>query len=154
MISDTSILLLLLQGQTTRRNLFSENSRNQHSTESFYGRRRTVEDSPVAAFQSVEHINSATESSNDDIHSMLAEMQRSITTEVKKVQESVSALSDRLDKIEEDFKEIKSRDACSTPTTSSAVDSSGGSIRRKRQTPTALSVNEKLVYLHGFHIFC
>ena len=142
---------------TTRQTLFSANSRNQRCTESFYGRRRTVEDSPVGSFQSGEHtsfINSATESSNDDIHSMLAEMHRSITTEVKKVQESVSALSDRLDKIEEDFKQIKSKDTCSTPTTSSAVDSSGGSIRRKRQTPTALSVNEKFVYLHGFHISC
>ena len=129
MISDTSILLLLLlQGQATRPNIFSANNWNQHSTESFYGWRRTVEDSPVRAFQSGEHtsiINSATESSNDDIHSMLDEMQRSITTEVKKVQESVSALSHRLDMIEEDFKQIKNRDACSTPTTSSAVDSSG-----------------------------
>lgn len=82
------------------------------------------------------------------MHSLLTEMQQSITTEMKTLRDSVSALSCRLDKQEDTVSSnteiINGSDVLRTPASTTPGSSSceSGGRKRKRQIPTALSVSE------------
>ena len=72
----------------------------EHSAESFYWRRRAVEDSPIHTWQPGEYIPTSTaDQSSEDVRALFSEMQQSITSELQKVRDSVSLLGNRLTKV-------------------------------------------------------
>ena len=105
----------------------------------FYGRRHTVEDSPVSVWLPGDYIPTV-DCSSDNSHVLLAEMQKSISSEFKKVNESISSLLGRLDKIEKDVDQLKDGVACQTSTSHALDTPSSSKTKRKKMTHTALSV--------------
>ena len=93
-----------------------------------------------------------------DFHSLLSEMQCSLSSELIKLQGTLSSVVDRLSHLEESVAlsttKLSSQTLCLTPSTSSC-ESSGGcssSRKRKRRLPTELSVS---VYKYVVHnIIC
>ncbi len=80
-------------------------------------------------------------STSPDFHSLIAEMQTVITTEIEKVHASITVLSNRVSRVEKDLSDTAGqRLSCQTPTSSSCTDS-GGDKSRKKRTPIALSVS-------------
>lgn len=148
------------QGQC-RRNLFPQERRNvvsrssrtqpQHPTSSFYNRVTTVTESPDH-WQPGEYI--PTHSSPNptvDFHTLLSEMQSSISSELSKMQGTLSIITNRLEKLEDgvavNTAKLSSPLTRSTPhstPSSSSCESSGGGVvsrKRKRRVPTGLSVS-------------
>jgi hypothetical protein len=96
------------------------------------------------AWQPGEYLPSG--STQQDIFSLVSEMQGVITAEIQKVQASVETLAGRVNKLEND---LSSAEHCShrTPSSSasgslSSTDSSTEKSGRKRCIPTALAVNK------------
>ena len=133
--------------------MFSRTSHNEHSTQTFYGRRTNVVESPERAWQPGQYIPSVSTESTDDIHSLLAGMQQSITKQFDELNDSVRSLSHRLDKLEDAVSANTDRmnqgtDLHETPTPSSD--------KRTRSTPSELSVgpyNSLHIHLIYFNFF-
>ena len=70
-----SVLFLLNRLVHQERVLFSRTSHNEHSTQTFYGRRTNVVESSERAWQPGQYILSVWTELTDDIHSLLAGMQ-------------------------------------------------------------------------------
>lgn len=145
---------------STRRNLFPERRTVTQRTptsrvpSSFYGHVTSVNESPERSWQPGEYI--PTEHSVD-VHSLLTEMQSSLSSELAKLQGTLSSVVDRLSHLEESValntaklsSQPSNSTAFSTPSTSSC-ESSGGcpsSRKRKRRLPTELSVSIPIILL-------
>ena len=81
--------------------MFSRTSHNEHSTKTLYGRCTNVVESPERAWQPGQYIPSVSTEPIDDIYSLLAGMQQSITKQLDKLHDSVRSLSHRLNKLED-----------------------------------------------------
>lgn len=146
---------------SSRRNLFTQDRRtvtqrsvvstNPQPTSSFYGRVSTVPRSPEQCWQPGEYLPSQSPPSPAvDFHTLLSEMQSSISSELNKLHGTLSTITDRLMKLEEgvavNTAKLSSQPSCSTPhsTPTSSCESSGGTVsskKRKRRVPTGLSVS-------------
>ena len=142
---------------SSRRLLFSQERRTvaqrpqpSRAPSSFYNRVTTVSDSPERFWQPGEHIPSGTPPvPTVDFQSLVSEMQSSISSELSKIQGTLSLITDRLSNLEESVAlntaKLSSQPSCSmpvsTPSTSSS-ESSGNSRKRKRHVPTEISVSK------------
>ena len=144
---------------SSRRNLFSQDRRtvtqrtqSSRVPSSFYGRVTTVNQSPARDWQPGEYLPTEGSSSPSiDVHSLLSEMQCSISSELTKLQGTLSSIVDRLSNLEESVTvntaRLSSQPSCSTPVSTpstSSCESSGGcpsSRKTKRRLPTELSVS-------------
>lgn len=142
---------------------------------SFYGRRSAIEDSPpplgipwqpqspvvttlsppTTHWQPGQYIPTTIQTPGVDIHALISQMQASITAEVKKLHELITAVSNRVGVLEESVannaERLANRAVFSTPSSSttnnSSCESSCGSTR-KRKLPTALTVRNVLSIFH------
>lgn len=111
---------------STRRNLFTQDRRtiaqrstNPKPTSSFYGRVTSVPTSPEQCWQPGEYLPSQSPPSPAvDFHTLLSEMQSSISSELNRLHGTLSNITDRLMKLEGvavNTAKLSSQPSCSTP---------------------------------------
>lgn len=96
----------------------------------------------MRSWQPGEYLPQSSPDSAPNFHNLLGEMQMKVINEIKKIEVSVSALSDRVKMLEDTVSKIHTTNGSMTPTSSDGgkTPTSSGSRRRHRHIPTALSV--------------